>query len=235
MTGARQAALRFAALELIVWTTLYGLYMVVRGLSVAHADEALANARAIADAERTAGVFVEAAVQDALEPLHVLASAYYLLGFAPLVAAVLGWLALRRPGAYRELRALLLVSIALAAVVHVALPVAPPRLVPELDVFDTVGLERDGSSFAGIPFNPYAAMPSMHVGWSLLVGLFGARAADSRPARWFFAAHPALMTVAVTVTGNHFLLDSLAGATVALAALVLFRLARRRTPGAVPA
>jgi len=96
--------------------------------------------------------------------------------------------------------------------------------VPGLGIADTVGLDRDGSSFAGVPYNPYAAMPSMHVGWSLLVGLFAIQAANSLLVRLFFAAHPAVMAVAVTATGNHYFLDSVAGAAIALAALRLWRL-----------
>jgi hypothetical protein len=227
MNARVRAVLRFAALELLVWVALYGLYLLVRGFSIASADAALANARAIAVAERAVGILVEAPLQDAFGPVHEVASAYYVLGFVPLVVGVLAWLAVGCRGMYRDLRSLLLVSIGLAVVIHVALPVAPPRLVPELDVMDTVGLDRDGSSFAGVPYNPYAAMPSMHVGWSLLVGLFAFRAAGSRPVRWVFAAHPALMTLAVTVTGNHFFLDSLAGAAVALATLALGPLRRK--------
>src|SRR5918996_5048202 len=217
------SALRFAALELLLWVGLYGLYLAVRGLSIASADEALANARALVDVERALGLFHEAWLQDALGALEGMLSVYYLLGFAPLFVSVLTWLALRQRGVYRELRSLLLLSIALAVLVHLALPVAPPRLVPELGIADSVGLDRDGSSFAGIPYNPYAAMPSMHVGWSLLLGLFALRAAGSPLVRSFFVVHPAVMAVAVTVTGNHYFLDSLAGAAIALAALGLWR------------
>jgi PAP2 superfamily len=228
-------ALRFAAVELLLWTTLYGLYLLVRGLSIASEDEAVANARKIVDAEREAGLYVEASVQAALAPLHTVASAYYVLGFAPLLAGLLVWLAVRHRDTYRELRLLLLVSIAIAVAIHVALPVAPPRLIPELGLVDTVRLDRDGSSFAGVPYNPYAAMPSMHVGWSLLAGAFALRAAGARPLRWLLFAHPVLMIVAVTVTGNHFLLDSVAGVAVAVAAVVALALWRLEPePSAVP-
>src|SRR5919106_5042054 len=216
-------ALRFAALELLLWVGLYGLYLAVRGASIASADEALANARALVDLERALGLLHEARLQDALGALEEALSVYYLLGFAPLLVGVLTWLAFRQRDVYRELRSLLLLSIALAVLIHVALPVAPPRLVHELGIADSVGLDRDGSSFAGIPYNPYAAMPSMHVGWSLLLGLFALRAAGSPLVRGFLAVHPAVMAVAVTVTGNHYFLDSLAGAAIALTALGLWR------------
>jgi hypothetical protein len=229
------AALRFAAVELLVWMALYGLYLLVRGLSVASTGEALENARAIADAEREAGLLVEAQAQAALGPLHEAASVYYLVGFVPLLAGVLVWLFVRHRKLYGELRLLLLISIGLAGAIHLALPVAPPRLVPELGIVDTVGLDRDGSAFAGIPYNPYAAMPSMHVGWSLLVGVFAFRAAGGRLTRSFFAAHPVLMALAVTVTGNHFWVDSVAGVAVALAAPAALALWRHEPePALVP-
>jgi membrane-associated phospholipid phosphatase len=215
--------LRVVAVEVALWSSLYGLYLAVREFSIASADEAMANARDLIDAEQALGLLHETRLQDALAPLDDLLAAYYLLGFAPLIVGVLGWLLIRRPAVYRELRTVLLLSIGLASIAYIALPVAPPRLVPELGIADTIGLSEhhDQGSFAGIDFNPYAAMPSMHVGWSLLIGVFGFRAAASLFGRWFFAVHPAVMAVAVTVTGNHYFLDSVAGATVALLAVAL--------------
>jgi hypothetical protein len=85
---------------------------------------------------------------------------------------------------------------------------------------------RDTGSFAGIRINPYAAMPSMHVGWSVLLAIVGYRATSSRLLRAFFIAHPLLMAITVTATGNHYFIDSIAGATAALAALTLVALYR---------
>jgi hypothetical protein len=221
----RLAVLR-TALELALWISVYGLYLLVRGISTAGADEALANARRLIEAERSLGLFHEERLQDALAPLHPVLSAYYMLGFAPLLVGVLVWLLVRHPAAYRELRIVLLLSLVFASMAYVMLPTAPPRLVPGLGIADTVGLSARGEdgSFSGIRFNPYAAMPSMHVGWSLLIGLFAFRMARARSVQMFFAAHPLLMAIAVTATGNHFFLDSLVGAAVALATLALWRL-----------
>src|SRR4029453_19341792 len=211
---------RFAALELLLWGLGYGLCLAVRGFSIASPDEAIANARGVVHLEEALGVFHEAGLQAAFGAVDGALSVYYLAGFAPLLVGVLVWLAVWHRPLYRELRSLLLLSISLAVVVHMALPVAPPRLVPGLGI-------------AGIPFNPYAAMPSMHVGWSLLVGLVAWKAASSMLARGFFAAHPVVMAIAVTATGNHYFLDSLAGVLVALLALGLWKvvpmLAARRS------
>jgi hypothetical protein len=147
-------------------------------------------------------------------------SAYYLLGFGPLTASVLLFLGLRRPDAYRELRTWLLVALAIASIGYFLLPTAPPRLVPHLGIADTVGLSsHDTGSIGGIPFDPYAAMPSMHVGWSLLVALVVFRVTRRRITRALFALHPLLMAITVTATGNHYFADEIAGALVALAAV----------------
>jgi hypothetical protein len=214
---------RFAAVELSIWSVVYGLYLAVRGVSIASPDEAFANARGVVDLERALGLYHEASFQSALRGVDEALSVYYLLGFAPLLVGVLVWLGISHRPRYRELRTLLLVSIGVAVVVHVTLPVAPPRLLPGLGIADTVGLDQNHDSLFGIPFNPYAAMPSMHVGWSLLVGLVALKASRSPVLRGFFALHPAMMAISVTATGNHYFLDSLAGALVALLALGLLR------------
>jgi PAP2 superfamily len=221
-------SLRIVGMEIALWASLYGFYLAVRELSIASTDEAMANAREVIDVERALGLLHETRFQDALAPLDDLLAAYYLFGFAPLIVGILGWLLIRRPAVYRDLRTVLLVSIGLASIAYVVLPVAPPRLVPELGIADTIGLSthHDHGSFAGIDFNPYAAMPSMHVGWSLLIGVFGFRAAASLLGRGFFVAHPVVMALAVTGTGNHYFLDSLAGATVALLAVALLAVLR---------
>jgi hypothetical protein len=220
----RAGLVRFAAFELSIWSVVYGLYLAVRGVSIASPDVAFANARDVVDLERALGLFHEAGLQSALGGLlDEGLSVYYLLGFAPLIVGVLVWLGISHRPHYRELRTLLLVSIGVAVVVHVTLPVAPPRLLPGLGIADTVGLDQNHDSLFGIPFNPYAAMPSMHVGWSLLVGLVALKASRSLVLRGFFALHPAVMALAVTATGNHYFLDSLAGVVVALLALGLLR------------
>jgi hypothetical protein len=208
----------------------------VRGVTVGSSHDALANAGTLIEIERTLGLFHEAQVQAVLRGLHAPFSVYYMLGFAPLIVGLLFWLALRQPDRYRELRTLLLLSVGTALVIHAAYPVAPPRLMPELGITDTVGLSAREASFAGVRFNPYAAMPSMHVGWSLLVAVAGFRAARLLVVRVLFAGQPALMTIAVTATGNHFFLDSVAGAGVALGAIALDALARsaRRTQANLP-
>jgi PAP2 superfamily len=222
---------RFASFELALWAGLYGAYLALRGVSIAQPDVAFEHASTLIDFEQGAGLFHEKSLQSALAWGHDFFSAYYMLAFAPLLATTLVWMGLRHQDRYRELRTLLLLSLGIAAIFYVLYPTAPPRLVPGLGIADTVGLSsHDTGSFGGVRFNPYAAMPSMHVGWSLLVGLVGFRTARRPVVRAFFALHPLVMAVTVTATGNHYFLDSLVGAAVALTAVAVVAGVRRVPP-----
>jgi PAP2 superfamily protein len=212
----------------VLWASLYPAYLVVRGATIEDPGDASANAAQLIDLERAVWLFHEASLQHLLSAAADFFSAYYMVGFGPLIAGVLVWLGLRHRGHYRELRTLLFVSLGIAVVCYVLYPTAPPRLVPTLGIADTVGLSgHDTGSFAGIRFNPYAAMPSMHVGWSLLVGLVGFRAVRPRLGKALFALHPLLMAVTVTATGNHYFVDSIAGASIAVVSVALVAAARK--------
>jgi len=220
--------LRYAAIELSIWAAVYGTYLAVRGLTIGSADVAVRHATDVVDIERAVGAFREARVQDLLSPVLDFFSTYYILGFGPLIATFAIWLGVRRPELYKGLRNALLLSVSMAAVVYVTFPTAPPRLAG-LGIHDTVGMSgHDTGSVMGIRFNPYAAVPSMHVGWSVVVAYFGWRAFRSRFLRGLFLAHPVLMALSVTATGNHFFFDSVTGAAVAALTLGILERRRRR-------
>jgi membrane-associated phospholipid phosphatase len=224
----RSTTRTFVVRELMLWAAVYPLYLAVRGWSIADPDHAFADAWRVIGWEHDADLLHEARVQQLLEPLRGFFSTYYMVGFGPIVASTLVWLALSRRELYVQLRTLLFIALAIALVVYVAFPTAPPRLVPGLGISDTVGLAgHDSGSFAGIRFDPYAAMPSLHVGWSLLAAIAIFRATSRTWLRVLAVLHPVLMALAVTATGNHYLLDSLAGAGVAALALLASSLVLR--------
>src|SRR5918911_676662 len=219
---------RFASLELAIWASLYPTYLAIRGFTIGDGHEAVRHGTSLVHVERATDLLHEAEVQRLVRPVSAFFSAYYMVGFGPLIATVLIWLGIRHRALYRELRTLLFVSLGLAVIGYVGYPTAPPRMVPGLGLADTVGMSsHDTGSVAGIRFNPYAAMPSMHVGWSVLIGIFGFRAARSRRLKAFFVAHPFLMVITVTSTGNHYYVDAVAGAAAALAAVLLVSVARK--------
>jgi membrane-associated phospholipid phosphatase len=94
--------------------------------------------------------------------------------------------------------------------------------VPTLGVEDTVGLSgHDAGSFHGLDYNPYAAMPSMHVGWALLVGIALLHCSRRRGTRALAILYPVFMAVTVVVTGNHYVVDCIAGAVIATVSIPL--------------
>ena len=233
---AEPATRRFVLQELVLWASVYPLYLAIRGWSIADPQQALIDASRVISWERSLDLFHEESLQALLEPFEGFFSRYYMLGFGPVIASLLVWLALTRRELYGEFRTLLFVSLAIALVVYVAFPTAPPRLVPGLGIADTVGLSgHDTGSFAGVRFNPYAAMPSLHVGWSVLAATIAFRASTRTWVRAVAVAHPVLMALAVTQTGNHYLMDSLAGTLVALLALAVVRLWSRPSSQRAPA
>lgn len=220
-----QARARFIAVELVRWLAVYALYLLGREVAIANEEAAIRHTEGLVAAERALGLFREEQVQDAASWTHAAArffELYYMVGFAPVCVAALLWTAYRQRAAYLELRRRLYYALALAIPFFLFFPAAPPRLLEGLGIADTVGLAgHDTGSFLGVRFNPYAAMPSLHVGWSLLVALGILPLLRGRALRVAVAAHPLLMTLAVVATGNHLFLDIAVGAGIALAACAL--------------
>ena len=217
------------------------LYFLVRGAVRDRADEAFERARALLALEERLGIAWETAIHEAAlsaDWIVDLANIVYFWGHMPLLIALALWLWLRHRGVWRGLRAALLASALLGIACYVIWPTAPPRLMPELGYVDTLAWRAAASYQAqevGPFVNPYAALPSLHVGWALLAGAACWRVARSqagaRRALWLLGAAliPVSQTWAVVATANHWLLDAAAGAAVvALAALLAYTAARLR-------
>jgi hypothetical protein len=208
------------ATELMVFATALVAYQASRAVVIGDAGDALANTAAIVDAERAAGIFWEPAIQGWAASHGGLIPAlnqFYLLAHLPVTAAFFVWLWRCRRPAYRRLRDGFLAANAIALLVFVALPVAPPRLAGLDGLDDTLrtvsGVDLHGGVLSGL-FNPYAAVPSMHFGYAALVGI-GVAALARR--RWLGAlalGYPALVFLTIVATANHFVLDAVAGGLV---------------------
>ena len=214
----------FALRETGLWLLLYPLYLLTREGATGSHSAALRHAHDIVGAERSLGLAVEGAVQRVAGASSFSAeafAAYYEWAFYPLLACVLVWLGFTHRGVYLQTRRALVVALALAAIVFLLFPAAPPRMLPGLGIHDTVGMhDHDAGSFHGISYNPYAAMPSMHVGWSLIVAGGVVRAVRSPWVRGIAIAHPLVMAIATIATGNHYLLDCIAGAAIGAVAVL---------------
>jgi hypothetical protein len=144
---------------------------------------------------------------------------YYYTTFHFLVPlSVLGWMYARRPVAYRWARTALAITTVLALVGFWLYPLAPPRLMPGLGYIDTANGPQDLSHPSFGPLtklsNQYAAMPSLHVGWSLWCGVITLLLAPRVWLKVLGLLYPVLTTSVVLGTANHYLLDAAGGAVV---------------------
>lgn len=208
--------------QVALFAAAYYAYRLVRGVVDGEASLAFENARLLVDAERTLGLFFEPALQTwALGQSWVAdgASWIYVHTHVVVTTGFLIWLYLARNSAFYCVRNMFLIAMGIALVGYVAFPAAPPRLLPEWGFSDTVvGLVGEKAARgAEFLYNPFAAVPSMHVAFALLVGVPAMLLVRRRGLKVLWAAYPLLVTFVVVVTGNHFWLDAVLGAAVAAA------------------
>lgn len=205
---------------------LFGLYNVGRLLAAERVSGAFDNADGLWQLERWLRLPSEQALQavalDVPELIRA-ANGYYASVHFPLTFLVLLWLFLRKPDRYLWARRSLVWGSAAALVVQVFVPMAPPRMLTNLGFVDT-GVRYGQSVYGTVGQDPlanqFAAMPSLHVGWAVLLAVVCIRSGHSR-LRWVWVLHPILTTMVVVVTANHYWLDGVVGALLIVGALWL--------------
>jgi membrane-associated phospholipid phosphatase len=224
-----------AASQLLLFFAAFNGYQIVRGLTDGSRHEAFANADRVIDAERWLGTFFEPGLQKALLAhtwLIDFANFMYMNSHFVVSTTFLVWVYLFRNEHWGFIRNMFLVAMGLALVGYAAFPTAPPRLIPEEGFTDTIaaftGIAQDKGT-ASLLVNQYAAVPSMHCAFALMIGVPGVIISRHRWAKALWSLYPLFVLWVVVVTGNHFWLDGAAGAVVAaLSALAARRLARAR-------
>ena len=216
-----RSALRPIAGDVLVVLTGITVYFGVRGLTAGSPGTARDHARDILALEKTLGLDVEAGVQALLvdvDALTTLANWVYIWGHWPVIALTLVWLALNDRTVFLRLRNAMIASGGLGLCVYTTYPVAPPRLLDGRYV-DTITEQSNSYRVLQPPafVNQYAAMPSLHVGWDLVVGLAIVAAATGVTMRTVGRLMPVVMAAATVLTANHYVLDVLAGAAFGLA------------------
>jgi hypothetical protein len=223
--------------ELLLVGLLLCVYQLVRHLAGGHPQVATRHADLVWTVERALWLPDEAQVQRwGLQWPHAarLANLYYVAMHFPGTGLAMVWLWWRHRAGYLRMRTELVLLTATGLVLHVLFPLAPPRLVSSFGVVDTmlsVGPSAYPPGTGGFA-NQFAAMPSLHVGWAVLVAVAVIRMGRSRW-RWLVLLHPALTTFVVVLTANHYWLDGLvATALLGLAVLAVGRCERvARRPG----
>ncbi|MGW0396192.1 phosphatase PAP2 family protein [Streptomyces sp. NPDC003042] len=204
--------------EILLIAVSYWTYSLIRNAVPEQKTAALANADWIWGVERTLGIAVEQTVNHAVNSvtwLIVGMNYYYATLHFVVTIGVLVWIYRLHPGRYAATRLVLFSTTGVALVGYYLYPLAPPRLMNGQDFIDTVLVHHTWGSMASGNLkhmsNQYAAMPSMHIGWSLWCGLTIFAVATAPWARILGVLYPTLTLVVIVATANHFWLDAVGG------------------------
>jgi len=213
---------------------LLALYRLGRYLSRDQVASAFDHAAAVLSFEKQLGLAVESHVQSIVLEHRWLTNAlnqYYVRVHFPVTIAFLVITYVRTPELYRHVRNLFVIVTGLGLVMHAVYPLAPPRMLPGfIDTIARYGPSIYERSDVASVANQYAAMPSMHFGWAVLVAYGVVRAGNGRW-RWIVVAHPVATLVAITATANHYWLDA---AVAGVLIVVAIRLTDDAGPALVP-
>jgi membrane-associated phospholipid phosphatase len=224
-------------LQLVIWFGFLFAYQIVRGLADRNPAKAFWNGYRIIQLEQRATHHLfELTAQNVADSSRWLMDAaawtYWNSEFTVMGLAIL-WVYLRRHEHFARFRNTVLLANVIGLVGYALEPTAPPRMFSHFgfkDALDSVSGLNHGSGLVELAGNPYAAMPSLHAADALIVGVVLVAASRHWWSKAIWALWPAWVWFCVMATGNHFLLDVLAGIAVALLSLALIAIAPRLVP-----
>jgi len=228
-----------AARQLLLFAAAYYAYQIVRGSVDGKVAVAAWNATKIINLEHSLHVFAEPSVQTWASSrswiIHA-ADWMYLNSHFVVTVGSLVWIYLRRNDSFYFVRNMFMIAMGFALVGYALYPTAPPRLMPEWGFTDSVaaftGVRVENEPVSAL-LNLYAAVPSMHVCFALMVGWPLARLVKPRPLKVVWVLYPFLVTFVVVATGNHYFFDAFLGAmTAGMSALLSKQLLARWRPQA---
>lgn len=199
-------------------------YEVGHGLATGREDVAMTNGSAVLQAEKSLGIYIEPWLQAAASRIDFVVAwsvAFYQYAHMPLTVGCLIWLYMRRAETWHLFRDWFVIMNLLAVSVFALLPTAPPRMLFSSGIVDMAYLRDWTDAIVAGPSplaNPYAAMPSLHFGYALFVAIAVFMLARPRWVRWLAAVYPFAVLASIVISGNHFILDAVAGGLVAAAA-----------------
>ncbi len=214
-------------------------YEFVRGIANGQRSVAIAHGAQVIEFEQSIHAFFEPRLQAFFLPAHWLiefANQIYLNAQFSIALGFLIWLYLFRNESYYFVRNMFVVSMGLALIGYTLFPTAPPRMFPEhgfVDTVDAFSPVNHNSGLAKLFINPFAAIPSMHCAFALMIGGSGMMVCRRRLAKALWAIWPLLIAWVVIVTANHYWTDVVLGWAVAgTSALLAARLLARARPEA---
>jgi membrane-associated phospholipid phosphatase len=209
---------------------LYWLYSSIRWFIARDSPyEAFENAFKIIQLEKQLGIFHEPTIQGWLVE-HALwlvrgTNEFYSLGYFPILVLTGVLLYRFEPNRFHTFKLTFLLGLGFALICFSVFPLAPPRMLPEVGFVDTQQVYGSGlynRKFVLSFYNPYAAMPSLHFGWALLVGIM-ANTFRHRALKAIGVLYPCCMALAIVITGHHYFLDILGGGVVVSLAYALVK------------
>jgi hypothetical protein len=213
-------------------------YEAVRGLADGARDQAMINGQNVISLEKSLHTFFEPNLQSIfIDHRWIIdfANYMYMNSHFVVTTAFLVWLYVFRNQNFYFVRNMFMVAMALAIVGYALVPTAPPRLFPQEGFVDTItdfAQVNHDSGLVKLFINPYAAIPSMHVAFSTMIGVTGVLISRHTITKVLWAAYPVLVFWVVVVTANHFWIDGAAGLLVAvLSALAAREVLARARPG----
>jgi hypothetical protein len=202
-------------------------YTFVRGIVDSERAVAFAHGQQVMDLEKSIGTFFEPSMQAFFLPAQWVidfANQVYLNAQFSVAIGFLLWLYLFRNDAYYFVRNMFVVAMGIALVGYTLYPTAPPRMFPEHGFVDTLSAYSDvghDSSLAKIFINPYAAVPSMHCAFAMMIGGTGVMVCRRAVSKALWAMWPLLVCWVTIVTANHYWVDAVLGWGVALSAVLV--------------
>jgi hypothetical protein len=221
--------------QILLFCGAYWAYRIVRGEVYGDRAGAFAHAEDVVHLERSLHVFVEPSVQAWAAGtgfLDDVTSWMYINTHFVITTVTLAFIYLRRNEHFYFVRNMFMVAMGIALIGYVLYPTAPPRLLPELGFTDSVAAFTGVTSEPSVDalYNAYAAVPSMHVGFALMLSIPMMRIVRRPWARALWAAYAPVVTFVVVATANHWVFDAFTGVLVAavsaVAAQTLFARAR---------
>ncbi|MER6977556.1 phosphatase PAP2 family protein [Streptomyces carpinensis] len=204
--------------EILLIAVSYWTYSLIRNAVPEQKAKALSNADWVWSAEHRLGIAVEHTVNHAVDSvtwLIVGMNYYYATLHFVVTVGVLVWLYRSHPGRYSAARLALFATTGVALLGYYLYPLAPPRLMTGGHFIDTVQVHHTWGSMASGDLkhmsNQYAAMPSMHIGWSLWCGLTIFALTTVPWVRVLAVLYPATTLLVIVATANHFWLDAVGG------------------------
>jgi len=235
--GALPAGGRDVLRQFLILLACYAAYDLARIAVSGREALAVANGQAIINAEKALHLYLEPTIQTMASHVHVLVELmdwFYGSIHLPATILVLALIYLYRHETFAFFRNVFLTMNLLAMTIFAVFPVAPPRLVPTSGVVDTLYLYSTTNYRSGIlsfVTDQYAALPSLHIGYALFLSLAIFLLTKNRLARVLAAVYPVVVLAAILITGNHYLLDAVAGVVVLAVAFVAnWGMLLRRSP-----